>query len=565
MKRRHFLQSLGAAAAWIPLRRLAGAESAVANLRQTWIRVNDETITTTLARQQRQEGHPFRGGFADEHEIYIAGTAAGCCAALATGYVLPESKYHASAEVLEALDLATAYLLGAQHADGTIDLASTNFHSTPDTAFSVEPLAIALTMVRRLAPDGLGGFQQRVGSYLKSAGRALSVGGIHTPNHRWVVCMALARVNAMFPDAAYVRRIDRWLAEGIDIDADGQYTERSVGVYSPLVDRCLITTARLLQRPQLYEPARENLRATRYFMHANGQLATEASTRQDQCQVVDAVPYYYSYRYMSLLDNDRDFAAMAAMIERTAGIEALYGNLRYLLEDPSFARELPAPGSVPTDYVKYFPGSRLARIRRGEIDSTILAGNASFFTFFKGRAALEGVRVASAFFGKGQFVSPALRVEGNRYVLAQDLAGPYFQPLAPEKISGDGDWWRMPRSERAQSEVMRLASKITIDENRGAFDIHFDVRGTDGVPVAIELAFRKGGELSGVRPLDDVADAFLLEAPAGRYQVGDARSDFGPGRADHAWTQLRGAAPKLDAQCVYVTGYTPFAYTLKIG
>ena len=41
------------------------------------------------------------------------------------------------------LALAAGALLELQHADGTIDLHTTNFHSPPDTAFVVEPLRLA--------------------------------------------------------------------------------------------------------------------------------------------------------------------------------------------------------------------------------------------------------------------------------------------------------------------------------------------------------------------------------------------------------------------------------------
>jgi hypothetical protein len=525
---------------------------------------NDLRIVDILASQTRDKDHPFTGGFSDRHGIYHAGIAASHIGNLIAGYIAPQSEFHRSASIEGSLALAMDFLIASQHDDGTIDLVTTNFHSTPDTGFVVEPLAIALHCLRLQASDCLTGFQARSGEFLVKAGEALVRGGIHTPNHRWVVCMALARIHQLFPDPEYLRRIDQWLAEKIDIDPDGQYTEKSTAVYTPLVNRCLITMARLLDRPQLLEPVRKNLDMTQYFVRANGEIVTDASRRQDQYQTTGLERYYYPYRYMALRDRVPMYSAMTRFIENKIGYKLLAGNLSYFLEDESLLQELPADGNLIESFEKPFPHSGLVRIRRRQIDATILRDNDRILTFQKGSNSLQALRMATAFFGKGQFVAESLAHENGKYILRQTLEGPYYQPLSAEHVPDDGDWSRMPRDLRATSEVQALSSTITICEWNGRLNVYFDVGGTDHVPLAVELAFRIGGQLSGVKPLPDQPNTYLLESGTGKYQLGKDTIEFGPGQASHRWTQLRGANAKLDAESVYLTGYTPFQFELSL-
>jgi hypothetical protein len=309
---------------------------------------------------------------------------------------------------------------------------------------------------------------------------------------------------------------------------------------------------------------------TLFYVHPDGEVVTEASRRQDRYQRGSMARYYYSYRTLALHDSNGRFAAMCRQIERTA--RAQIGELAAFLTEPALLRALPADASLPTDYAKHFSFSSLARIRRGSASATILAANTTLFSFRKNSAALEAVRFATAFFGKGQFTADTLEVRDSRYVLRQTLEGPYFQPLSTDQIA-HGDHTKMApngtlatnsKALRARSEVQTLTATVEVTEVGGKFSLAISIRGTEHVPVVIELAFRAGGTLHGVEPAPGVKDGFILRSGTGRYALGADTIEFGPGLAEHTYTQPRGALPKWDGQSVYLTGATPFDFTLKI-
>jgi hypothetical protein len=577
MNRRDFLLSSSVAtavAAFAVRGTAAPAEKSPApgDLLRGMIRANDEQIPAQLARQERRANHRWLGGMPNEYGIHTAGGTGGFIASLACAVGAEGSKYFRSAELVEPLRLAVRFMLAAQHDDdGTVDYFATNFHSGPDLAFILEGVCPACALLRASPVPALAAVGAELGRFIVKGADGLVTGGIHTPNHRWVVCAALAWANSLFPNPKYVGRVDEWLAETIDIDPDGQYTEKSTTVYSPIVDRALVTVARLLDRPALLEPVRKNLEMTLYYVHPDGEVVTEASRRQDRYQRGSMARYYYSYRSLALKDGNGRFAAMARQIERSLQPQ-FPGELMAFLTEPELRRELPRDAPLPTDYAKVFTHSGLARIRRGASSGTILAGNTTLFSFRKGAAALEAVRFATAFFGKGQFSGDALEVRDGRYLLRQELDGPYFQPLSKDQIAGgehvkmapNGTLANNSKAMRARSNVQGLEVDVAISETAGRFELAITIRGTADVPVAIELAFRHGGVLHGVEPVADLRDAFLLRSGIGRYVVGSDTIEFGPGRADHTYTQVRGAVPKWEGQSVYITGFTPFEMTLKI-
>lgn len=575
MNRRHFLVSTAAASSLVALsthranaadRIPAASEELLADL----VRANNAGIPGLLAKQERRTGHRWLGGQVNELGLHTAGSTSGFISALTCAACAPGSKYYKSPELVEPLRLAIAYMLAAQHDDGTVDYYATNFHSPPDMAFILEVVSPAYLLLRASPLPALAALAPELGKFITRGGDGLVTGGVHTPNHRWVVCAALAWANSLFPNPRYVARVDQWLAETIDLDPDGQYTEKSTTVYSPIVDRALITVARLLNRPALLEPVRKNLEMTLYYVHPDGEVVTEASRRQDRYQRGSMARYYYSYRSLALHDGNGRFAAITRQIERTA--RAQIGELAAFLTEPALLRALPPDAPLPTDYAKHFAYSSLARIRRGTVSGTVLGNNTTLFSFRKNSAALEAVRFATAFFGKGQFTADSLEVRDGRYILRQRLDGPYFQPLTPAQIA-TGDHTKMApngtlandsRAARARSNIQTLDAVVEITESAGKFSLAISLTGTAEVPVSIELAFRHGGKLTGVEPIAGTSDAFLLRQGTGSYTVGSDTIEFGPGRVEHTYTQVRGAVPKWDGQSVYLTGLTPFKATLTI-
>ena len=260
--------------------------------------------------------------------------------ALAGAYCAPESSYFKSPDLLTVLEEAADKLLAAQHGDGTID--SGNLSSPPDTGFVVQTVCMALAVLRRINLPQLSQINNKLGKFVLAVGEALSTGGIHTPNHRWVVCSALAQVNSLFPAAKYVDRIDDWLGEGVYRDADGQFAERSTGIYSRVTDNALIMMARLLGRPELLEPVRRNLAMTIFYMHPNGELETVGSRRQDQTMNAWISNYYLQYRYMAIKDGNRQFAAVARLAEQI-GLDHAEAKIPLIdfLEEPVYRQNLP--------------------------------------------------------------------------------------------------------------------------------------------------------------------------------------------------------------------------------
>lgn len=517
----------------------------------------DRDVEKILARQQAN------GGWVDQYGIPTVGRSASAFSILTAAYLCPDSHFHHDTNLLARLERAADYLLHAQHPDGTIDLYITNFASPPDTGFVVQGLGPVAEVLRAHNDASARGVQEKLETFLRRAGEALINGGIHTPNHRWDVSAALARCYHLFQDPRYVARIDQWLAEGLDLDSEGQFTEHSTGGYDEVSDSAFITMARMLGRPELFGPPRRNLETLLYFLHPNDEIATDISHRQDRFQPISIFRYYHCYRYMAWHDRNGRFASVANYIERNH-IDEMGGYLTEFMETPALRQPLPPREPIPADYEQYYPHSSFVHIRRNERSATILGDDYRFFSFRNGGAVVEAVRMASAYFGKGQLLGP-LRKQESGYRIDQHLDGFYFQPLPPEDRRPDGNWSLMPRSLRAHSNFSHSDVSVEIRETPDGCELAFEVSGMEEVPLAVEITLRPGGKLTGeaLIPAPDVPNAYILGEGYATYELAGKRVRIGPGFRQHTWTEMHRAQPRLDGLSVYMTGFSPLKQTIK--
>ena len=237
--------------------------------------------------------------------------------------------------------------------------------------------------------------------------------------------------------------------EGIDQDADGQYTERSTIGYNGINNRALVLIADWLNRPEYLAPVRRNLDASLYLLHADGEVVTEISRRQDLNQRGTMSNHWPPLAYMAWKDRNGQYANLARQFE------PVYGSASYLIRRPQFLSDMPESKPLPDNYDKLFPVIGLARIRRGPKSISILRDRDRFFTYRHGAAIINAVRFSSAFFGKAQFTAETLTKADGGYVMTQDLDAGYYQPFTPpRKITTET--YDDTRDERQRTEICRL-------------------------------------------------------------------------------------------------------------
>ncbi|MGW7163923.1 hypothetical protein ACWGH3_01125 [Streptomyces sp. NPDC054884] len=517
---------------------------------------------------------------------------------LVAAYRSPESALHGSARAVAAATTHLRALRATQTSTGLF-AGGDNVQSPPDSAFTVNDVCDAHV----LAAGGGTELREVTAALADIAGAAfgaLLTGGVHTPNHRWELCAALARLHRSFPDHRLLDRVEDWLAEGVDIDAEGLYSERSANYAAHVSNPSLLLLAGVLGRDDLLDAVERNLTATLDLIRPDGTVETVHSRRQDQHHPFPLAPYLPHYRLLAVRTGRGDFAR-AARLAAAGGIDDP-DLLAETLLTPDLRRALPAPAEETLPRARYLTTARLAA-RASATAHTVLYGgsdvpehrrirsglacNPTFLRLFAGDAVLDAVRLTRGFFDLGPFrAADMTQLADHRYRLTQTLTAAYYQPLPKDRRQDDGAYRMadegrfsaaMAFPDRPRDEVSHT-TRVEVDLREDGADLRIDISGPR-VPWSLELTFRPGGVTQGALPLGDgrwclttgpmtyrVGDDEILvetDVEAGEPLAGPDRSDvlrYDPGQ-DHT---VVGGTDATTGNRVYLGGLGPHTLTVAL-
>ncbi|HEX6971877.1 MAG TPA: hypothetical protein VF234_06640, partial [Limnochordia bacterium] len=247
------------------------------------LRLIDHTIDLLRSVQVTDPGSRWYGGFLDPLRLVAEPWyAAGAVDVMAAALVEPASRHWRSPSVAEALQLALDYVCRRQYPNGTIDAYFVgDMQAAPNVAFVARMLCRAyrkLTATDPLPVDA--SVPAKLRDFLVRAGAAMVARRPYTSNHRWVMADALLQVNHLFPDPALRARAQSLLDQGIDINEDGMYSERSTS-YGMLTNETLLSIGELTGQDRYFDLVARNLEFVLHLLQPNGEDTYQFSTRQD--------------------------------------------------------------------------------------------------------------------------------------------------------------------------------------------------------------------------------------------------------------------------------------------
>lgn len=522
------------------------------------------------------EKNPYVGGSPDSNGLcessYINGPIYYDCIC----YSCADFKTYRDESLLCDLIRECEYYRKHSHDDGTLDMLSSNF-STPamfeliglTDCYHVLEKYSRKTELEVCALDALKSLIDHLAS-------GFLVSGFHTPNHRWVTTAALYGAYNLTGREELREKAEQYLAEGIDIDETGEFTERSVGMYNYINDWALYTVAVEGKKPELFDAVYKNLNLMLDYFEYDGSLFTMNSRRKDKGEVSVSSKWYPSnfcwlYLVFAYMKNDLRFARAAEMIfenDYSSG-RGMPLSISTYLNNPDLNEWEPDTSgvSLPSEFELYQPKSNIFRVRHGKWSYSLLGNESPNFLFFRCGKTHCYMRICASFFAVAQFGVKKLEKTDSGYRMHFHTHAEYKMPYeTPQKSSV---WEEMDYSARKSIMPLEFYIDVELTPVDSGFDLRVVTSGCKDVPIKIETVVSSGTRM--------ITDSFVQTAKAGGSLVlrdGTLTLDDLHGNvinisgafASHTYAEnMRGSLPQsAEDFTVYFTAQTEIDKTISV-
>ncbi len=527
----------------------------------------------------RDPAHPDYGKYVLDSGIYEPGMAFVLIRRSVFLYLCPDSVYHKNADVLDFIEMICLRAEKDTHGDGTNDLVISNFRQpeffhTPGLCHAYRALAALPNKTARESEvaEILYHITERI-CY------GLLAGGFHTPNHRWVHTAALfnAYNTLREKDERFLTLANKYLAEKIDIDENGEFSERSAGMYSAVSDRALCEIAVQANMPELFEHIKKNLLLVYKYIEKDSLIFTQNSRRKDKGEVGSNVLFDFE-RYADICltayanTHDPIFLQIyaGALRKRTdhaahsLGIETfmIYPELKECDADLS---EISFPDE---DFLIFHPHSHILRAKRNGVLFSVLAKNPDFLHITAGNLSVRA-RMCSSFFAKAQFLPDTIEQLGeDRYRMTFETSADYKRPFdtPPE---GSENYWSMDYSSRESVCLCEYGYILDLTFTERGIDLHIRTTGTPNVPFKLEFATAPDIYVKAGAAMTMAQAGGFICASEGAVSLSDANGGkitFEGAFAKHFYhSTMRGSVPVSPSQyTVFFTDFSPVDRTVSI-
>ena len=534
------------------------------------IRDTEIRAERAMKQQNRDPESPWFGAIVMPDGVYMQKYTLIGVADMAAVYLNKDSRLWHDEKLLTAMLRGLDYAASTQHENGLFDYITCNFFSAPDTAFCVGIILPARQYLasQNALTEGEQLLFEKLDAIIHAGGRGLLEGGFHTPNHRWAIASVLAACGKIYGEEDLTRAAFTYLKEGIDCNADGEYSEKSAGNYNGVNNDAMLLLAEALGDPSYEQHVIRNLRMMLTYWEPDDSIFTANSTRFDKDRLVYPHNYYWSYLTLGVRYGIPEFLAMANYIfkiveeKRTLSPDCL---TQYMLHPELIDAESGECGT-PERYRAFYAESGIARVRRERWSYTVMRDKSNFLYVHNGHIKLA-VKLGGSFCEHRAFKAETMAEdEDGTFHLHQTMRGWYYLPF--EEKPATSDWWKMDNASRPKKLGPDMEIDIAIRETQDGLDVEIETSGVTGAPWRVELAFSGIDRISNEHMTMPVRGDEVLVLRDSFFTVSSPESsmEVGPAFGLHHFTEGKedSEAKTPGAATVYLTDYTPFRRVISI-